>query len=180
MPRGLFSHSFVEPSMSVNRKVTVPVGRSAISSEQPPFAEPPYIASMAASRRDFAVRHVGRERPQNGLHLEEGEAGVLAEDPGDNAGDVRRGEAVARRRDPTAIVPRYKHFYSRRPELHGRLGGGSLIWFRCFIVSGSEGGLVADVRLAHRYRDVPVHGHRRLHPPLGARFLRHAASPRPP
>jgi hypothetical protein len=31
MPLGLFSHSFVEPSMSVNRKVTVPVGKSAIS-----------------------------------------------------------------------------------------------------------------------------------------------------
>jgi hypothetical protein len=28
---GLFSHNFVEPSMSVNRKVTVPVGRSDIS-----------------------------------------------------------------------------------------------------------------------------------------------------
>jgi hypothetical protein len=31
MSLGLFSHSFVDPSMSVNRKVTVPVGRTAIS-----------------------------------------------------------------------------------------------------------------------------------------------------
>src|SRR5919107_363007 len=49
MPLGLLSHSFVEPSMSVNRKVTVPVGGSAISSEQPPFAEPHYIAWQRAA-----------------------------------------------------------------------------------------------------------------------------------
>ena len=43
MPLGLFSHSFVDPSISVKSKVTVPVGWSAISSEQSSFSgTPPY------------------------------------------------------------------------------------------------------------------------------------------
>src|SRR5215210_1968867 len=36
------SHSLIEPSMSVKRKVTVPVGRSAMSSWRPPCPEPDY------------------------------------------------------------------------------------------------------------------------------------------
>ncbi len=46
---------------------------------------------------------------------------MLAEDLRNDARYVRCGEAVAGRRDPTSIGPRYTHVYARRPELHGRL-----------------------------------------------------------
>ena len=53
----------------------------------------------------FLGRHIVRQRLQGRLHLEDIQLGVLAENLGDDAGDVGRGEAVAGRREP-AVPPR--------------------------------------------------------------------------
>ena len=80
------------------------------------------IAGLILLPDGRVVGHVGGERPQDGLHLEECEVRVFAQDPCDDAGYVGSGEAVARSGDPTSFGPRNPHVYSRSPKLHWRLG----------------------------------------------------------
>src|SRR5579871_2079329 len=66
--------------------------------------------------------HVRGELAQDGLHLEVGQAGMLAQDAGDDPGYMRCREAIAGRGDPAPLAPGDSHVNPGRTELYGRLG----------------------------------------------------------
>jgi hypothetical protein len=96
-----------------------PLGMASVGAVNPfPFwFRAGHCGSAAVGRGD-----VGSEGAEHGLHLKDRQAVMFAQQPCDQAGDVRRGNTVARHRDRAAILSGDEQVDACRAELDWRRG----------------------------------------------------------